>query len=162
VNVQLVGRIGSLLLSRWQWVLVAALIGAALALLIVETAAVLGHLLNQPWLYDVPKNVTGPTASGAGLGAGAGAAVGGTPGSRGRQQAGNKSDGSAPVTDPHGPKGERPEDRAQREFDEQQRQKTAADIYRQHEEAAAARQRDLNPPPSARQQTLSDVYKKRY
>ncbi len=99
-------------LERWQWILASALVGAAMAVLAVEAVSLPGDLLDVGWLRDVGNNVDGPTASAGGAAAGAGAAVGGDP---------TRRDPSYSPSDPRGPAGETPEQRANREHEEGQR-----------------------------------------
>lgn len=152
---QLSTKLIRLELKRWQWILLCAIAGAVCAVLVLEVIALFGHLTNEQWLRDVGINVTGPTASAGGAAAGGGAAASGVP-------TGGKDRGGPPVTDPHGPRGETPEQRAEREFNETQQKREVLDDLHRRQDEHDTRQRDLNPPPTPRQQTLSDVYKKRY
>lgn len=83
-------------LERWQWILASAVVGAAVAILAVETLSLLGDLLNQGWLRDVDNNVKGSTTSAAGVVAGVASATGG-PATRGTPN-GVAPDSGTPVS----------------------------------------------------------------
>jgi hypothetical protein len=154
-------------LERWQLILASAVVGAAVAILAVETVSLLGDLLDQGWLRDVGNNVDGSTASAGGAAAGAGAAAGG-PATRGGGTP------APPVSDPHG-RDDAPRGQAERnsvgeivdpgvwtQQDRQQEQQRRMDEARRRQASATPLSSDVAAPtPTPRGATLGEIYRRR-